>query len=266
MSDFLKGRNFVIVPRVTTLERNALTATNGMLVYDTTANAFYKYENGSWSAFAGGSASWGGITGTLSNQTDLQNALNAKQATLTASNFGSFLNGLTGKTTPVDADEVGIVDSEASNVTKKLTWANLKATLKTYFDTLYTKGSGFYSAGSVAAQTTGTVYGWVDGVGSFSTTENLRQNLCRGDSIISNAAVKIGAQPASGSFVATLRKNGVDTSVVVTVAAGSGAGTYEDNVNTATFANNDLMGWKYHNFAASATGTIFAVSCKFTMI
>lgn len=30
----------------------------------------------------GGSASWGGITGTLSNQTDLQTALNGKQATL----------------------------------------------------------------------------------------------------------------------------------------------------------------------------------------
>lgn len=33
------------------------------------------------------------------------------------------------KTTPVDADEIGIIDSEASNVLKKLTWANLKATL-----------------------------------------------------------------------------------------------------------------------------------------
>ena len=54
MSDFLKGRNFVIVPRVTTVERNALVATNGMLVYDTTLNAFYKYENGAWSAFGGG--------------------------------------------------------------------------------------------------------------------------------------------------------------------------------------------------------------------
>lgn len=43
----------------------------------------------------------------------------------------------TSKATPVDADEVPIVDSAASNVLKKLTWANLKATLKTYFDTLY---------------------------------------------------------------------------------------------------------------------------------
>lgn len=43
----------------------------------------------------------------------------------------------TSKTTPVDADLIPIVDSAASNVLKKLTWANLKATLKTYFDTLY---------------------------------------------------------------------------------------------------------------------------------
>lgn len=35
----------------------------------------------------------------------------------------------TSKTTPVDADELPLVDSEASNVLKKLTWANLKAAL-----------------------------------------------------------------------------------------------------------------------------------------
>lgn len=35
----------------------------------------------------------------------------------------------TSKTTPVDADELPLVDSAASNVLKKLTWANLKAAL-----------------------------------------------------------------------------------------------------------------------------------------
>jgi hypothetical protein len=39
-----------------------------------------------------------------------------------------------GKTTPVDADELPIVDSAASNVLKKLTWANLKAALKSAFN------------------------------------------------------------------------------------------------------------------------------------
>jgi len=47
------------------------------------------------------------------------------------------ISAATAKTTPVDADLVGIIDSAASNVLKKVTWANIKATLKTYFDTLY---------------------------------------------------------------------------------------------------------------------------------
>lgn len=225
MTDFLKGKGFVIVPRITTTERNALTPANGMLVYDTTLNAFYKYENGAWSAFAGGGASWGSITGTLSSQTDLQTAFDGKantvhthsisdvtgltsalsgkqdalgytaentanktdamtgntgsstkylsakgvydwvvslgyittaalsgyltsataaltyQVILTAANLGSLLNGFTSKTTPVDADSILLSDSEATNTGKKLTWANLKATLKTYFDTLYTNAT-----------------------------------------------------------------------------------------------------------------------------
>jgi lysophospholipase L1-like esterase len=42
----------------------------------------------------------------------------------------------TGKTTPVDADELSLVDSAASNGLKKLTWANLKATVKSYYDSV----------------------------------------------------------------------------------------------------------------------------------
>lgn len=45
--------------------------------------------------------------------------------------------GATTKTTPVDADSVPLVDSADSNALKRVTWANIKATLKTYFDTLY---------------------------------------------------------------------------------------------------------------------------------
>lgn len=55
----------------------------------------------------------------------------------TATSIGALVNGATDKATPVDADYVGLMDSAASNVLKKLSWANIKATLKTYFDTLY---------------------------------------------------------------------------------------------------------------------------------
>ena len=44
-------------------------------------------------AASGGSATWGGITGTLSSQTDLQTALNAKQATLVSGTNIKTVNG-----------------------------------------------------------------------------------------------------------------------------------------------------------------------------
>jgi len=65
----------------------------------------------------------------------------------------------TEKTTPIDADSVGLSDSADGGILKKLTWANLKATLKTYFDGLYLPTSPVYahyteSAGLTIANTT----------------------------------------------------------------------------------------------------------------
>ena len=52
------------------------------------------------------------------------------------------INGATAETSIADADEVGFVDASASNVLKKITWANVVATLKTYFDGLYRAVTG----------------------------------------------------------------------------------------------------------------------------
>lgn len=49
----------------------------------------------------------------------------------------SYVHGLTSKSPPVDADELMLLDSAASFGLKRLTGLNLKAYLKTYFDTLY---------------------------------------------------------------------------------------------------------------------------------
>ena len=57
----------------------------------------------------------------------------------TAARIGTLTAGATAKATPVDADLIGLADSAASNVLKKLSWSAVKATLKTYFDTLYNK-------------------------------------------------------------------------------------------------------------------------------
>lgn len=60
------------------------------------------------------------------------------------------IHAATSKTTPVDADELPLVDSASTFSLKKLTWANIKATLKTYFDSLYWGG---VSADLVSATT-----------------------------------------------------------------------------------------------------------------
>ena len=51
--------------------------------------------------------------------------------------LGLDIYDATGKTPPIDADSLALSDSASSNLLKKLTWANLKATLKAYFDPLY---------------------------------------------------------------------------------------------------------------------------------
>lgn len=62
-----------------------------------------------------------------------------------AENVGSAINGASEKTTPVDGDKVGLIDSAASNALKWLSWSNIKATLKTYFDTLYQAANSLLS-------------------------------------------------------------------------------------------------------------------------
>lgn len=71
------------------------------------------------------------------------------QSIFTAASFGDFIVALTGKTTPVDTDTMVLSDSAASDDAKKVTWANIKATLKTYFDTLYTNNAGTVTTVSV---------------------------------------------------------------------------------------------------------------------
>lgn len=58
-------------------------------------------------------------------------------ATVDGTNVGAAIASVSEKTTPADADSFALVDSAASNVLKRLTWANTKVAIKTYADTLY---------------------------------------------------------------------------------------------------------------------------------
>lgn len=62
---------------------------------------------------------------------------NSAKVTCTATTVAAINAAVAGKTVPVDADTLPITDTESANVIKKVTWTNIKAFLKTYFDTLY---------------------------------------------------------------------------------------------------------------------------------
>ena len=66
------------------------------------------------------------------------------------------INTLTNKTTPTNADELVIADSTSSFSLKKLSFSNLKATLLTYFDTLYSRTSAIFGIGQTWQDVTGS--------------------------------------------------------------------------------------------------------------
>jgi hypothetical protein len=126
---------------------------------------------------------------------------------LTDVNFGSFLNGLTGKTTPVDADSVNIVDSADSNKAKKVSLTNFKAFLKTYFDGLYSVPCiTITTSVSIDTDTTSSSYGQHGRNTKIANSTN---------------AINLTVQTTSNAdFVASYTKIG---SATITFVAGSGA-------------------------------------------
>jgi len=114
----------------TTAQWNADTTTillRGQLGIEDTGNTTFKIKIGNgidlWSAlgYAGGSSSsvWGGITGTLSDQTDLQNALNNKQ------DLDSDLTAIAGLT-PSNDDIIQRKAGSWINRTLAQLWVDLK--------------------------------------------------------------------------------------------------------------------------------------------
>jgi len=55
----------------------------------------------------------------------------------TVETIGIIIKEAVVKVTPIDGDSIPLADSEESHILKKLSWLDLKATVKTYFDTIY---------------------------------------------------------------------------------------------------------------------------------
>ena len=119
--------------------------------------------------------------------------------------------------------------------------------------------AGNAGGGTVAASTTN----YVSPAGTISGTESFREVImpeactARDLHLITSAT-----QSATGSYVVTLRKNGADTAVTLTVAAGAAAGTFTDTSNSVSFAKGDRADLALQNNATSGSTGLRAFSWR----
>jgi len=112
-------------------------------------------------------------------------------------------------------------------------------------------------AGDTMGASTTAYYSVKSNTAGDNGTESVRQTTAGFACVIRKIYVSIRtAQPASGSIVFTFRVNGVDTAAVLTIAAGSAAGTYSASGFTVAVAAGDLVSMKGVNNATAASAGI----------
>lgn len=152
----------------------------------------------------------------------------------TAETFGDFIIALAGKTTPVNADSIVISDSEATGDAKEVTFTDLKAFLKTYFDSLYTVTVGvqdlYIPASAMWPKTT-------EGCATLAKTE-VATSLVNIQTLDFNQTSNEHAQ-----FTIVLPRkynNGTITAVFYWTAA-SGSGTVRWGISGGAYSNDDAL-------------------------
>jgi hypothetical protein len=108
-------------------------------------------------------------------------------ATTTTTTTTNNLATITPKNPPIDADKVIYEDSTTGDSLVTSTWSQVKAFLKTYFDTVY---SAYGATGNVTAN------GTVGAIPQFSTTTNITPSIATGNSTFITVAGGLQANSA----------------------------------------------------------------------
>lgn len=247
----------VLVSRMTTTQRNAIVSpATGLMVYDTNLNSFYFYNGSTWNAIGGtGSGTVTSITAsspltggtiTTSGTIGIDEADSTKGGYLSSTDWIKF-NGKQNAITLTTTGTSGAATLVGStlNIPQYAGSGTSKSILNQN-----------HQGGLVAAGAT-TYSGW-SGASTFVSlaSEFARNTMLPLNGTINNWAVNVNAQPASGSLVFTLRVNAVDTSMTITIAAGSATNKFYNTTSNISVVQGDLITFKVVNNASAANAVV----------
>jgi len=177
----------------------------------------------------------------------------------TAASIEDIMTGADAATTPVDADTMSSV---VSGVLKKITWANIKATLKTYFDTLYAAALGADDNYVTDAEKTAlhadesSATATVEGIAHLGETPSgatVPTSPATGDKFILTATGRVLEIMWDGSVWQPVKQYGAATYYV------SSTGTNDFNHGTAT-GTDAFLTVQYAISLASCKKTVGAIA------
>lgn len=147
---------------------NVSTAKHGWMSKLPGGTTNFFREDGSWQPAGGGTATWGSVVGTLSNQTDLQSVLDMKQNSVLGitSTEISYLDGVTSSVVSINNTQTL---SNKTLVTPSI--ASFAQAQHTHQDGA---GGGLFNASSVFSMTGGQIKTSILGTGTANNTTFLR--------------------------------------------------------------------------------------------
>lgn len=163
-----------------------------------------------------------------------------------------------------------ITSSSSTNNLKNFFIYNHEYTADYYDSTYVSKNPSlailsFSSSSGITVAGSTTTYGLLFPSDSttFSTTEANRQSILPVNCQIKNFYVRTTtSQPSGGALTFTIRKNGVDTAVVITISASGAAQTASYTGSAVSFSAGDLISLKIANASGSTSATIRQIALE----
>jgi hypothetical protein len=152
--------------------------------------------------------------------------------TETTATLGTLIAGATAKSTPVDADLIPLTDSTASNITRKLSWANAKATLKTYFDALYQPINSVLTAFAALTQTNDNILQVKSGAWTARTPAQVKTDLALTKADVGLPAVVNSDTTTTANITDSTNKRFVTDAQLTTIGNQSGTNTGDETTAT----------------------------------